>query len=152
MSIKPIGCCTQIQPENFNVALCLIFDKKSSSKLKHGNVISYGDKEFVVDKHNGVGDAVSIECLLFCDESCESWFGWFDNQKGKDIVGDKLCYPYTIHQEEVEGHSFWVAESPMLRGCVGQGDTHDDAIKELEKNEKVWIETAKKFNIEIPKI
>jgi antitoxin HicB len=29
-----------------------------------------------------------------------------------------------------------------LNGCVGQGETCDEAVKELEENERVWLEMA----------
>lgn len=61
-----------------------------------------------------------------------------------------MKYPFTVHQERVRRHTFWVAESLDLKGCVGQGDTIDDAIHELEENETVWLETAKERGIQIP--
>jgi predicted RNase H-like HicB family nuclease len=33
----------------------------------------------------------------------------------------------------------WVAESLVLKGCVGQGETMQEAMKELEINEGEWI-------------
>lgn len=51
------------------------------------------------------------------------------------------------YQMKVEDHLFWVAENPDLPGCVGQGDTEEQAIAELKENEKVWLETAKEFGI-----
>lgn len=63
-----------------------------------------------------------------------------------------MRYPFTVYQTKVEDHIFWIAESPTLLGCVGQGETADDAIKELELNEEAWLETAKEYGIEIPEI
>lgn len=51
---------------------------------------------------------------------------------------------------QADDQAFWVAESTSLKGCVGQGETPIEAIKELEQNEQEWINTAKKFNISIP--
>lgn len=51
---------------------------------------------------------------------------------------------------QVEDHAFWVAESKTLKGCVGQGETSDEAIAELEKNEKEWIDTAGEFGMSVP--
>lgn len=61
-----------------------------------------------------------------------------------------MLYEANIYQMKVEEHTFWVAESKVLKGCVGQGNSSDEAIKELEENEKEWINTARKFNIPIP--
>ena len=61
-----------------------------------------------------------------------------------------MKYEFNSYQMEVEGHSFWVAESRFLKGCVGQGETCAEAIAELEVNENEWLETAQKYNIPIP--
>ncbi len=50
----------------------------------------------------------------------------------------------------VEGHAFWVAESKALKGCVGQGETSQEAIEELEQNEKEWLSAAAEVGIPIP--
>lgn len=51
---------------------------------------------------------------------------------------------------EVEEHLFWVAKSKSLKGCVGQGETFDEAISELEQNEIEWLKTAEQCGISIP--
>lgn len=61
-----------------------------------------------------------------------------------------MIYESNIYQMTVESHTFWVAESKSLKGCVGQGETSEEAIKELEQNEIDWIETAKEVGIPIP--
>lgn len=63
-----------------------------------------------------------------------------------------MRYPYTVYQTQVEEHFFWIAECPILKGCVGQGETLEDAVKELEINEQEWLDTAVEFSIEIPPI
>ena len=50
----------------------------------------------------------------------------------------------------VGDHAFWVAESKMLKGCVGQGETSAEAIAELEQNEREWIDAAGKFGMSVP--
>lgn len=62
-----------------------------------------------------------------------------------------MIYPFNVYFTEVEGHKFWIAECKSLRGCVGQGETADEAIAELELNEKAWLETAAEVGIPIPK-
>lgn len=63
-----------------------------------------------------------------------------------------MLYEFKVYQMKVEDHIFWVAESLSLKGCVGQGETSEEAIKELGENEKEWIDTAKEFGILIPPI
>jgi predicted HicB family RNase H-like nuclease len=61
-----------------------------------------------------------------------------------------MLYEANVYQMNVEDHIFWVAESKVLKGCVGQGDTSKEAISELELNEKEWLKTAEEFDIPVP--
>lgn len=61
-----------------------------------------------------------------------------------------MKYEANIRPMVVDEHEFWIAESKVLRGCVGQGDTIQEAITELEINEKEWIEAAEEEGIPIP--
>ena len=61
-----------------------------------------------------------------------------------------MRYPYSVYQMQVEQHRFWIAKSLQLNGCVGQGDTAEEAVQELEENEAVWLETAEEMGIPIP--
>lgn len=63
-----------------------------------------------------------------------------------------MKYPYTVYQAVVEGHTFWIARCPSLKGCVGQGETIEEALNELEANEAEWIVTAEECGIEVPPI
>jgi len=63
-----------------------------------------------------------------------------------------MLYPFQVYQSQVEEHKFWVAKSASLKGCVGQGDTVEEAISELEGNEQEWIVTAEEVGIPIPPI
>ena len=63
-----------------------------------------------------------------------------------------MKYPYSVYQAKVEDHIFWVAKVSSLPGCVGQGDTLEEALSELEINEKEWLETATLCGIDIPAI
>lgn len=63
-----------------------------------------------------------------------------------------MIYPFTVYKTEMNDHVFWIAKSLMLKGCVGQGDTQSKALKELEENEKSWMETAGDVGIEIPEV
>lgn len=63
-----------------------------------------------------------------------------------------MLYPFQVYQNKVEEHVFWVAKSACLKGCVGQGETAEDAISELEANEREWLATAKEVGIPIPPV
>ena len=63
-----------------------------------------------------------------------------------------MLYPFQVYQTQVEEHKFWVAKSASLKGCVGQGETADEAISELTQNEQEWITTAKEVGISIPPV
>lgn len=49
-----------------------------------------------------------------------------------------------------EDKSF-IAEVPELPGCMSDGETHADAIKNVQLIIEEWIETAKKLGRKIPK-
>ncbi|MFZ2325226.1 MAG: type II toxin-antitoxin system HicB family antitoxin [Ignavibacteriaceae bacterium] len=49
-----------------------------------------------------------------------------------------------------EDKSF-IAEVPELPGCIADGETHADAIKNVQLIIEEWIETAKKLGRKIPK-
>ena len=63
-----------------------------------------------------------------------------------------MLYPFQVYQNRVEEHVFWVAKSACLKGCVGQGETAEEAIAELEANEREWMITAKEVGIPIPAV
>ena len=61
-----------------------------------------------------------------------------------------MKYPYFTYTLPNGDDITWVAESLSLNGCVGQGDTIEEAVKELESNEVEWIITAREVGIPIP--
>ena len=63
-----------------------------------------------------------------------------------------MKYPYIVYQTQVEDHVFWVAKCSALNGCVGQGDTLEEALLELQENETEWLATAAECGIAIPEI
>lgn len=50
-----------------------------------------------------------------------------------------MIYDYEVEKisNDKTGSEFYVAMSKNLRGCVGQGVTTEEAIAELEENERV---------------
>ena len=63
-----------------------------------------------------------------------------------------MKYEFEVYQMKVEDHLFWVAKSKSLKGCVGQGETSEEAIRELELNESEWLDTAVEYGIAIPPV
>jgi len=61
-----------------------------------------------------------------------------------------MKYEFKATQMHNEGKTFWVIESKELNGCVAQGDTVEEALKDFEQNEQEWLEAAKEYNIPIP--
>ena len=62
-----------------------------------------------------------------------------------------MNYGFVLQKTQVDEHVFWVAKSTDLKGCLGQGETPEEAIKELSDNENEWLLTAEALGIEIPK-
>ena len=54
----------------------------------------------------------------------------------------KLIYP------SPEGG--FVGEVPQLPGCLAQGETELDCLKELEHVEELWLASAKANNLDLP--
>lgn len=64
-----------------------------------------------------------------------------------------MKYPYRVRLiQEADNEEYWVAKSESLKGCIGVGETSEEAVKELEENEIAWLETALEFGTEIPPI
>ena len=58
-----------------------------------------------------------------------------------------MIYNFIVRKHWAGNHIFWVAKSLKLKGCVGQGDTAEEAIEELEANEAAWLDAANEFDI-----
>lgn len=54
---------------------------------------------------------------------------------------------YTI--DTTEGVEF-VAEIPELKGCIGSGNSYEEALEELLENKIVYLETLQELGKEIP--
>jgi predicted RNase H-like HicB family nuclease len=62
---------------------------------------------------------------------------------------DELRYPVIIYPAEEGGY---VAEVPALKGCLAQGETQAECLKEIKKVQALWIESAKRNNEKIPTV
>ena len=54
-----------------------------------------------------------------------------------------MKYEYSVHKRRINYQTFYIAESKELVGCTGNGATYDEAVKDLEKKEKEFLESAK---------
>ena len=59
----------------------------------------------------------------------------------------KLNYPITLYRAEEGG---FVAEIEDLPGCLTQGETVEEAMKNIEEACQLWIEAAYEDEVEIP--
>jgi antitoxin HicB len=62
-------------------------------------------------------------------------------------MNSELTYPVVIYPADEGGY---VAEVPALRGCLAQGETPTECLKELRKVQALWLESAKRNNETIP--
>jgi len=56
-------------------------------------------------------------------------------------------YPIIIYPAEEGGY---VAEIPALKGCLAQGETTAECLRELKTVQSLWLESAKHNNRKIP--
>lgn len=60
-------------------------------------------------------------------------------------------YPFIMKSLSTEDGGGYFIEFPDLPGCMSDGETMDEAIKNGKEAVKAWIETAKEMNMPIPK-
>ncbi len=60
-----------------------------------------------------------------------------------------LSLPYTIELTPDKG-GVWFAAIPLLKGCMTQGDSREDALVMLDEAKELWLETALEEDILIP--
>lgn len=61
-----------------------------------------------------------------------------------------LNYEIKLRQLTEEEGGGWFAEIPLLPGCMSDGETAEEAIKNLNDAKKCWIETALELGRPIP--
>lgn len=61
-----------------------------------------------------------------------------------------MRYNFSVARELVEDNVHWIARCKEVSTIVGQGDTPEEAIAELEANETAWLEMAAEVGLEIP--
>ncbi len=57
--------------------------------------------------------------------------------------------PYTI-ELTLDDDGMWFAAIPLLKGCMTQGDSREDALIMLDEAKALWLETALEEGIPIP--
>ena len=62
-------------------------------------------------------------------------------------MAEELRYPIIIYPTDEGGY---VAEVPALKGCLAQGETQAECLREMKKVQALWIESAKRNNEKIP--
>ena len=60
-----------------------------------------------------------------------------------------LSLHYTIELTPDED-GVWFASIPLLKGCITQGDSREDALVMLDEAKELWLETALAEGIPIP--
>ncbi len=58
-----------------------------------------------------------------------------------------LSYKVIFEPAEEGGFTAYV---PSLPGCISEGDTYEEAMKNIKEAISGWIEVSKKFGDEIP--
>lgn len=61
-----------------------------------------------------------------------------------------MKYSFSVAKEQVEDKVYWIARCKEVGTIIGQGDTPEEALAELEENEAVWLEFAAEQGLEIP--
>lgn len=61
-----------------------------------------------------------------------------------------MRFNFSVAQELVEDHTYWIARCKEVPTIVGQGTSPQEAIKELEENEQSWLEFAEELGLDIP--
>lgn len=56
-----------------------------------------------------------------------------------------LEYTAVFQEEKVGGYSVWV---PSLPGCASQGETFEEALKNIKEAIELYLESAKKYKLE----
>ena len=62
-------------------------------------------------------------------------------------MAEDLRYPIIIYPAEEGGY---VAEVVALKGCLAQGETQAECLKELNTVQALWIESARRNDQKIP--
>lgn len=66
-------------------------------------------------------------------------------------VNEKNGYPFTARRLSDEEGGGWLVEFPDLPGCMADGETIEEAVRESSGALESWLECSRKFDDTIPK-
>jgi antitoxin HicB len=58
-----------------------------------------------------------------------------------------LPYPIELIPDE---DGYWFASIPLLRGCMTQGASREEALQMIDEAKELWLETALSKGMNIP--
>lgn len=61
-----------------------------------------------------------------------------------------MRFNFSVSREMVENKIYWIARCKEVPTIIGQGDSAQEAIAELEENEQTWLVYAEELGLEIP--
>ena len=61
-----------------------------------------------------------------------------------------LAYPFTVRPLSADDGGGWLVEFPDLPGCMADGETPEEALREAEDALHSWLETARAHDDPIP--
>jgi antitoxin HicB len=70
--------------------------------------------------------------------------------QGRNHVAD-ILYPIVVRPLSEEDGGGYLAAAPDLQGCVGDGDTPEEAIADLRRAIEEWRDEASRLNRKVPK-
>ncbi|BBB89383.1 MAG TPA: type II toxin-antitoxin system HicB family antitoxin [Methylomusa anaerophila] len=62
----------------------------------------------------------------------------------------ELAYPFSVRPLSEEDGGGWIVEFPDLKGCIGTGDSIEEALKDAMAAKEAWIEATLSFGREVP--
>ena len=66
-----------------------------------------------------------------------------------EALAHYLALPYTIELTP-DQDGYWFASIPLLKGCMTQGQSREEALALLDEAKELWLETALAEGIAIP--
>lgn len=63
-----------------------------------------------------------------------------------------MQYPFQIFKAAIDDNEFWIAESTVLTGCSGRGNTMQAALEELSLHEEDWLKLRQRSGGMVPRI
>ena len=95
---------------------------------------------------NGLHGSVQMDSVALF-----SWIGWLRHHGILKRKRDSMDYAMKVYPMHFEnGKTEWCVEYPDLKGCVGGGDTIEEAIADAQATKSVYLSYLKDEGIELP--